>query len=130
MNEKTCPVCSCAEGERHREDRCRDQTGSEYYTAVPDVGTKDDSMKVDWAVHFPVLMEVEERLKFGAQKYGNGNWQKGIKTSRLFSAILRHAFDWFRGVERDEDGLTSLSGIIVNCLFAWHMSKQKEWDDR
>jgi hypothetical protein len=36
------------------------------------------------------LVEIAKVLTFGAKKYGDRNWEKGLKLYRLRGAILRH----------------------------------------
>lgn len=47
---------------------------------------------------------------FGAQKYADHNWRKGIKWSRIFAAIMRHLWAFWRGEDKDpESGLPHLA---------------------
>lgn len=74
-----------------------------------------------------------ERLRFGAKKYGEHNWSKGIKFSKLFSATMRHAWAHWRGEDIDKDsGLCNLSGVLINVAFmiAFTRRGRKDLDDR
>jgi hypothetical protein len=51
----------------------------------------------------------------GAVKYGDRNWEKGMKTSRFMDSALRHLFQYLGG-DRSEDHLSAavfnIFGII------------------
>ena len=49
----------------------------------------------------------------GAGKYDDRNWEKGLAWSRVFAAMMRHAWKWFRGEDYDrEDGQHHLLSVI------------------
>lgn len=57
-------------------------------------------------------------LQFGATKYGERNWEKGIHYSRLYSAAIRHLNAWFEGEDSDkETGLSHLAHATCCILF-------------
>ena len=72
-----------------------------------DVGkTRYDLVPID------ALEEEAKVWAYGAGKYGDGNWEKGIKWSRLFASTLRHLFQWWRGEDTDkESGLLHLAHV-------------------
>jgi hypothetical protein len=81
-------------------------------------GTKYDEGKIDWSLLPESTDEMLKVLAFGADKYGRGNWEKGIVYSRLFSACLRHLWAWWRGEELDpETGLSHLDHAAANIAF-------------
>jgi len=54
-------------------------------------------------------------LTYGSTKYGDRNWEKGIKYSRLFASTLRHLFKWWAGEDLDkESGLPHLAHALTN----------------
>lgn len=55
---------------------------------------------------------------YGAQKYDDDNWRKGLKWRKdVFACILRHVWKWFRGEKFDnESGLHHLSHAAWNCF--------------
>lgn len=56
------------------------------------------------------LRELARVYTVGAQKYGDRNWEKGMSWGRAFGSLMRHLWDWFWGVEADdEDGLHPLA---------------------
>jgi len=61
------------------------------------------------------LRAVSRRFEEGAQKYGRGNWEKGIPLSRYIDSIYRHLWDFMDG-DQEED---HLSAVLWNamCLY-------------
>ena len=49
------------------------------------------------------LEKIADIFGFGAKKYSEYNWSKGLKYSRLYSACLRHLFAWWKGKDIDEE---------------------------
>jgi hypothetical protein len=70
-------------------------------------GTKHDQDKPRMELlSVPFIEGVSQVLAFGAKKYGEHNWRKGISQSRLIGAALRHTFAFLRGEDKDaESGL-------------------------
>jgi hypothetical protein len=103
------------------------------------IGTKHDTGKPRWDL-FPwdAGEEVVKVLNFGATKYEDRNWEKGIKYGRVFASTVRHLWSWFHSHLRGEDGTdpeTGLShlahaGCCVLFLLAYELRGKKEWDDR
>ena len=82
-------------------------------------GTKADSGKVRWEL-LPgdALAEVAKVMAFGATKYGERNWEQGMRWSRLFGALMRHSWSWMKGEELDEEtGLSHLAHAACCALF-------------
>jgi hypothetical protein len=44
-----------------------------------------------------MVLSVSTILTFGAKKYGDRNWEKGMKWSRVFGALMRHMWCWWAG---------------------------------
>jgi hypothetical protein len=66
------------------------------------------------------LAEVAKVLAFGANKYGDRNWEKGIVHSRLFAAYMRHVASYRCGERTDpETGLHPLAHAACECMFAY-----------
>lgn len=98
-----------------------------------DEGVKADDGKDRWDL-LPVLAlsSVVDVLSFGAKKYGDRNWEKGMGYSRLYGALLRHAVAWWNGQTFDkETGHHHLAHAACCCLFLieYHY-RQKGKDDR
>ena len=60
----------------------------------------------------------------GAQKYGDHNWNKGMPSSRMLSAAMRH-LEQARAGEKDED---HWAAAVFNIFGVMHF-EGTEWDD-
>lgn len=71
-------------------------------------------------------------LAFGAKKYEDHNWRKGLKTTRTIGACLRHIFAWLRGEDNDiETGENHLLHAGCELMFTyWTVTRRKKLDDR
>jgi hypothetical protein len=49
------------------------------------------------------LFAITDILTFGANKYTDRNWEKGMKWSRPFSALMRHMWAWWQGEKLDSE---------------------------
>lgn len=99
-------------------------------------GHKDDGKKlrVD-LLSIPALEMISEVLTYGAEKYGDRNWENGINYNRVFGAALRHLFSWWNGEARDkESGYSHLAHAGCCILFLLHYEglpyKYKSFDNR
>lgn len=88
--------------------------------------TKHDGDKVRYDL-LPAepLHEVAEVFTHGAAKYDDYNYL-GLEKARLFGALLRHAFAWWRGEEVDEETGKSHLAHAVCCAL---MLRHQETDD-
>ena len=69
-----------------------------------DEGRKDDSEKLRYDLIPPEFLEATaDILTFGAMKYGERNWEKGMKWGRPFAALMRHMWAWWRGEKGDKE---------------------------
>ncbi len=61
-------------------------------------GWKDDGGKVRMDLVPPeAVFALATVLTFGAQKYGERNWEKGMGWGRVFAAAMRHLWAWWGG---------------------------------
>lgn len=84
---------------------------------------------------FPVeaLEEITKVLNFGANKYADRSWEKGMKWGRLYAAMLRHMTAWWMGEDLDnETGISHLAhaGCCVIFLLTYVKRGMKSFDDR
>ena len=96
-------------------------------------GCKDDSGKLRYDLVSEVgLRRVTEVYTFGAKKYADHNWRKGIAWSRIFAAIMRHLWAFWRGEDLDpESGLPHLAHAAWGCLtLLEYRETRRELDDR
>ena len=64
------------------------------------------------------LEEEAKVMAFGAQKYGEHQWRKGMEFSRLADAALRHIYAFLDG--EDVDSETGLSHLAhARCCLAF-----------
>lgn len=96
-------------------------------------GTKLDSEKPRTELmSAEALTQYAKVLTYGAKKYADFNWAKGIKYSRVIAAILRHTMLYMSGETIDpETGLSHMSAVMTNASFLIHFEKYRpEFDDR
>ena len=99
-------------------------------------GTKFDDGKLPLDLWSPdAIEETAKVLAFGANKYEPYNWAKGIKYSRVFSALLRHLWAFWRRERYDrETGIHHLAHAMCCLMFLLHYEmnrrKYREYDNR
>lgn len=82
-------------------------------------GTKFDEDKLRYdLIPEQALKELARVYTIGAKKYGDRNWEQGLKWGRVFAAMMRHAWAWWAGEQNDPvDGQHHLSSVAW-CAFA------------
>lgn len=82
-------------------------------------GVKFDGDKLRYDLIPPELLEQTALvLTYGAHKYSERNWEKGMKWGRCFGALMRHMWAWWRGEDRDpETGYSHLSHAACCIAF-------------
>jgi hypothetical protein len=69
------------------------------------------------------ILEASKVLAFGADKYTERNWERGMKWGRLYAALQRHLLAWQSGENNDpETGLSHLAH--ANCCIAMLQGSQ------
>jgi hypothetical protein len=79
------------------------------------------------------MEELAKVLTHGATKYEDHNWARGMKWSRVFAALMRHMWSWWKGESVDpETGYSHLSHALCNLVFlvTYEQRKMKQFDDR
>lgn len=91
------------------------------------------------------MEELSKVYAFGAQKYAEHSWESGMKLSRVYAALLRHLFAWWRGEDTDpESGLSHLAHVTWNAVALLtytkrgirgiddrvYMVKEEEWNPK
>ena len=68
----------------------------------------------------------------GAGKYEDRNWEKGMRWSRQFAAMMRHAWKWWRGEEYDqENGQHHLLSVMFCAMALYtYFVRRSGTDDR
>ena len=98
-------------------------------------GKKYDAGKIRWSLlPWKEVEQIVEILTFGAQKYGDYNWQKSMadQKNRYFSALMRHLTAWFNGERCDkETGKSHLSHAGCCLLFMmWLDNKDRKQEQK
>ena len=96
-------------------------------------GVKYDAGKPRMDLVSPyALEEMAKVMTIGAKKYGDHNWRKGLLWSRVFGALLRHGYAYWRGENTDpETGLSHLAHVMCCAMFLLEYSQTHiELDDR
>jgi len=88
-------------------------------------GNKKDEGKLRYdLIPADVEEEIARVFTFGATKYGDRNWESGIKYSRLVAAARRHLASYLLGNQTDEEcGTHHLANAIVNLMMIVHFDK-------
>lgn len=83
----------------------------------PVEGLKFDTDKPRYDLIPPEIeAAIAKVLTFGAAKYGERNWELGMKWGRPYAALRRHMAAWWSGEDNDpETGLSHLSHAAC-CL--------------
>ena len=79
-----------------------------------------------------LILQVSEVLAFGAKKYADRDWEKGMSWGRPFGALMRHMWAWWGGEQKDaETGFSHLAhaGCCLMFLMAYE-SRKIGIDDR
>lgn len=107
--------------------------GQHSVAPAPTEGRKDDSGKARHDLIPPELPDaVAQVLAYGASKYGERNWEKGMAWGRPFAALMRHMWAWWSGEKQDaETGMSHLwhAGCCVAFLIAFE-ARNIGTDDR
>ncbi|MCA2590181.1 MAG: hypothetical protein IM509_05375 [Microcystis sp. M31BS1] len=97
-------------------------------------GYKHDAEKLRYDLIPPEAMEeLAKVLTHGATKYEDHNWARGMKWGRVFSALMRHMWSWWKGENVDpETGYSHLSHALCNLVFlvTYEQRKMGQFDDR
>lgn len=105
----------------------------EYYRDKTADAMKFDGEKVRLDL-IPVtpLLAIGKVLTYGAKKYSERNWEKGLAWSRCYAAALRHLFAWWSGETNDpETGLNHLDHALCEIMFLREFAEtHPELDDR
>jgi hypothetical protein len=72
------------------------------------------------------ILRLSRWYEWGAMKYGDNNWQKGMPISRYLDAALRHTFKYLAGCN-DEDHLAAAAWNILAVMD--HEARIPEFQD-
>jgi hypothetical protein len=100
---------------------------------VNKTAVKYDDTKARYDLIPPELLEATAQvLTFGAMRYGSRNWENGMSWGRVFAALMRHLWAWWRGEKADPDtGMSHLWHAACNVAFLIaYENRQVGVDDR
>jgi hypothetical protein len=99
----------------------------------PEKPMKPDRLpdKLPWDELPPDAMdELVQVYLVAGRKYKPRNWEMGMRWGLLFGAMMRHAWAWWRGQERDpDDGKHHLAAVAWCALALISYEKRKMGDD-
>lgn len=96
-------------------------------------GSKNDSGKPRMElIPAEFTIEVAKALTFGANKYADDNFRKGISYKRLLGAAKRHIEQELAGIETDnESGLSHLAHAGASlAMYSFMKTHRPDLDDR
>lgn len=68
--------------------------------------------------------------QYGTTKYADRNWEKGMMWGRVFAALMRHLWAFWRGEANDaESGLPHLAHAMWGCMALLHYSESETGED-
>ena len=97
-------------------------------------GHKDDHDKERMDLIPPeAVLALARVLTYGAAKYEDRNWEKGMAWSRPYAALMRHMLAWWGGEDKDPETRYSHLWHALCCvvfLVAYEEWGMDEFDDR
>lgn len=99
-------------------------------------GTKKDEGKERFdLIPSEALFSLARILTFGAEKYEDRNWERGILYGRVFAALQRHLWRWFMQQDVDEETGESHMAHALCCIvflvtYEARGGNRSDWDDR
>lgn len=112
------------------------EDGCNLYCALTQLAEfqEGDDAAIALAMQFgsPWAQDAVRVLEFGAKKYAEWNWAKGMSWQAIIGCALRHAKAVLEGEQLDaESGQTHLGHFLCNLVFLDHYVRvYKEGDDR
>lgn len=101
---------------------------------MEDKGVKNDNGKPRFDLIPPYPLEaLADLYRIGAEKYADRNWEHGLKYGRVFSAMMRHAWAFWRGESHDPIDLQHHLISVAWCAFAlyhYEVMNRNDLDDR
>jgi len=97
------------------------------------LGERKNEGKLKWSlVPMKALEPLVRVLMFGAKKYDDHNWKKGLKYTETLESMQRHMNSFADGVDKDEEsGIEHVGHIMCNAMFLSYMYLfRKDLDDR
>lgn len=85
---------------------------------LPNGAFRDNAGKVRYdLLPYDALHEITLVFTYGALKYDDDNWRKGLGWRATIGSCMRHLTSWMRGENTDpETGLSHLAHAAANCM--------------
>ena len=96
-------------------------------------GIKHDKQKLRYDLISPTALKgLVQVLTYGATKYPDRNWEKGVDWNRYFAGLMRHAWAFWEGEDIDtESGFYHIDHVQTCAHFLSHYKVyKKEFDNR
>lgn len=96
-------------------------------------GLRYNTGKLKWGlVSWKALEPMVRVLMFGAEKYDDHNWKKGLSYVQITESLQRHMNAFIDGEDDDpESKLSHVGHILCNAMFLSYMFLfRKDLDDR
>lgn len=108
-----CPDCGGGPTPGRATHKC-----NVYVTGTSDPGYRLNAGKDRYdLLPAKALHELVQVYGFGAGKYSDRNWEKGLGYMATVASLLRHVFAFVRGQDNDpESGLHHMAHAAFNCL--------------
>lgn len=109
------------------------ELGDEMMVVDSPVGVKFDLGKLRYDLLPPdALADIVSVFTYGAKKYADRNWEKGMAFSRIYAAMQRHLNAYWAGQDLDEESaLPHLAHAGFGILALLHLHNTRpECDDR
>jgi hypothetical protein len=115
------------------EELCNSISTEKENTQESERGIRLDQGKPMMQLLSPIaMMGTAQVLTWGCNKYGPGNWKKGMAWGKVIGSLLRHTFKFMAGEDFDEETkLPHVDHIATNAMFLQeYFRKHKGLDDR
>ena len=91
-------------------------------------GLRYNTGKRRWSlVHYKSLEPMVQVLEFGASKYDDHNWKKGMPPKEVLECLQRHLAELMDGEVNDkESGLPHIGNIMCNAMFYSFFTETQE----
>ena len=96
-------------------------------------GDRFNTGKIGWRlISWKALEPMMDVLSFGASKYDDNNWKKGLDWVGITESLQRHMNAFVDGEDNDpESKLSHVGHILCNAMFLSYMFLfRKDLDDR
>lgn len=85
-------------------------------------GAKRSTVKPAYHLFSKIAMErLAKTLDYGASKYGDYNWEKGLPVADCLNHAYEHILEFLAGDRRTEPEIDHLGHAFCNLMFAIHM---------